>query len=142
MLGRAISYPKEGAGSWKTIGIGGVLLFPLVAIFIIPMLLAMGYLVRATDAAVRGADAPAFGDWGDLLVDGIKLFVVGFVYFVVPTVLYFVGFVLTVESVPTSWAAAARSVTSSRTPSARSSADASRSSAAPGPTRSRRRPGR
>ena len=101
MLGRAISYPKEGAGSWKTIGIGGVLLFPLVAIFIIPMLLAMGYLVRATDAAVRGADAPAFGEWGDLLVDGIKLFVVGLVYFIVPTVLYFVGFVLTVESFPT-----------------------------------------
>lgn len=101
MLGRAISYPKDGEGGLKTIGIGGVLLFPLVAMFLIPLLIAMGYLVRATDAAIRGEDAPVFDDWGDLLADGIKLVVVWIVYFFVPFVVYVVGVVVTVESVPT-----------------------------------------
>lgn len=107
MLGEAISFPKDGEGGLKTIAIGGVLLFPLVAIFIIPALAVYGYFVRALDAVIRGEDAPVFDDWGELVVDGLKLIVVGFVYFLVPFVLYMAAAVMFFSSIPTDPAASA-----------------------------------
>lgn len=101
MLGEAISFPKDGEGGLKTVAIGGVLLFPLVAIFIIPVLAVYGYFVHALDAVIRGEDAPEFDEWGELIVDGLKLIVVGFVYFLAPFVLYVAAAVMFFSSIPT-----------------------------------------
>ncbi|MFC7177705.1 DUF4013 domain-containing protein [Halosegnis marinus] len=68
----------------KSVIIGGVLL--LFSVLLLPVLPVYGYFVRAAKAGADGTqEAPAFDDWGDLLVDGVKALVVGIVYFLIPT---------------------------------------------------------
>ncbi|WP_379764887.1 DUF4013 domain-containing protein [Halorubrum trueperi] len=63
-------YPSRDG--WKTVLVGGVVL--LFFWLIIPVFIAAGYFVRLTRAAGRGGvEPPAFDDWWDLLVDGVKL---------------------------------------------------------------------
>ena len=70
----SIEYPsKAGIGS---ILVGGVLF--LFAWLIIPLFIAMGYLIRTT-ANAAGAEAHPpdnFADWGGMFRDGIVLFVI------------------------------------------------------------------
>lgn len=84
MLGEALSFPHSGDDGLKKILIGGILV--LLGILIVPAIFVQGYLVRVLRAGAEGADeSPTFDDWGDMLVDGIKLIVIGFVYLLVPT---------------------------------------------------------
>lgn len=69
----------------KTVLIGGVLSF--LGILIVPMFLVYGYVVRALRTTIDGESRPpAFDDWGTLLVDGFKAWLVGIVYMIVPIV--------------------------------------------------------
>lgn len=84
----ALTYPTE-SDDWVTIVlIGGVL--TLLSFLLIPAFAVYGYLVRAIRSNLDGeAEPPEFDDWGTLIVDGIKVFVVGFLYMLVPLAVMF-----------------------------------------------------
>lgn len=91
MLGDALSFPRQGEDSLKTILIGGVLTI-LGAFLVIPAIPVNGFLVRVTAAGVRGeSEPPVFDDWGKLFVDGILFIVVALAYIAVPFLLIVVG---------------------------------------------------
>jgi len=93
MFGDALRFPLAGDEGVKSVIIGGVLLF--LSFLFVPILPVYGYFVRAARAGYeRAGEAPAFEEWGDLLVDGVKVLVVGVVYFVIPTVVFVAGVVV------------------------------------------------
>lgn len=84
----AVTYPMESDDWIVTVLIGGVL--SLLGFLIIPMFIVYGYLIRAIRANLEGEpEPPTFGDYGGLIVDGIKAFVVGLVYMIIPMVVFF-----------------------------------------------------
>lgn len=69
----------------ETVLIGGVLTF--LGFLVVPLFLVSGYLVRAIRANLDGElEPPAFGNWGELLADGVKGVIIGVVYMLVPLV--------------------------------------------------------
>lgn len=83
MLGDAITFPKAREGWVKTIVTGGLLL--ATSVFVLPVLVLLGYLVRVVrSGAVGDAEPPMFEKWSDLLVDGLKLLSIYIVYAVAP----------------------------------------------------------
>lgn len=90
MLGEALSYPRRGDGWLKRIGIGGLLY--ILSFLVIPVFILQGYFLRVLGSAAREeGSAPAFEDWGGLLVDGLKLVVVSIAYLIVPYAVLFAG---------------------------------------------------
>jgi hypothetical protein len=88
MFEEAINYPRESEKGWTTVAIGGLL--SLLSFLVIPVFLVLGYgarVLRDTMADPESEAAPVFDDWGALLVDGLKQFVVGLAYFLVPGVI-------------------------------------------------------
>lgn len=86
MIGEAVRYPMQDDDWIRTVIIGTVLL--ITSFLIIPVFLVYGYLLRVLDRASRGIpDPPEFGDWENLLVDGVKTFAVVFLYQIVPLIL-------------------------------------------------------
>lgn len=82
MFGEALRFPIAGDSALKNLLIGGVL--GLLGFLLVPAFFVQGYLVRVLRVAVDGGDEPpVFDEWGDLLVDGLKLFVVTLAYFIV-----------------------------------------------------------
>ena len=87
-IGKAFTFVFEDK-DWATkvlIGIGilvaGVVLFWLVIPAILAALLLSGYSLEITRRVIRG-DAevlPAWDDWGQLLVDGLQVVIIGIVY--------------------------------------------------------------
>lgn len=78
-----ITYPLQREDWPKTILIGGVL--SLLGFLIIPFLFVYGYIVRTIQVSgTEGSSPPAFEGWSDLLVDGIKAWVIGIVYMLIP----------------------------------------------------------
>jgi len=81
----AVTYPMESDDWVVTVLIGGVL--SVLSFLLIPLFIVYGYLVRAIRANFEGKpEPPAFGDWGELTVDGLQVAVIGFVYMLVPIV--------------------------------------------------------
>jgi hypothetical protein len=79
MLGDALSFPRQSDDWLPTLLIGGVL--SVLGFLIVPIFIVQGYFVRVLAAAARGERAaPSFTDWGGLIVDGVKLFVLNLVY--------------------------------------------------------------
>ncbi|ELZ77352.1 hypothetical protein C455_13485 [Haloferax larsenii JCM 13917] len=79
MLSDALRFLKRSDDWVATTIIGGVL--AVLSVLVIPLFILQGYFVRAMQAAARGDEAaPSFTDWGGLFVDGLKLFVVTFVW--------------------------------------------------------------
>lgn len=75
MLSDALWFLKRSDDWVATTIIGGVL--SLLSVLIVPAFILQGYFVRAMRAAADGDEtAPSFTDWGGLVVDGLKLFVV------------------------------------------------------------------
>lgn len=88
MLGDALSFPRSGDDWIPTLLIGGVL--TVLSFLVIPAFILQGYFVRVLRAAATGqTDSPSFTDWGGLLVDGLKLFVVNLAYSIVLVIPYF-----------------------------------------------------
>lgn len=86
MLEEALSYPTSGEQGFGRVLIGGVLVF--LSFLVVPAFLVYGYAVRALGAVATGEETPPdFEDWTGLLVDGVKAFVIGVVYSVVPFVI-------------------------------------------------------
>lgn len=86
MITQSIEYLRNSEEWLKTLLIGGVL--SLLSAFVIPTFIVVGYLLRVLRATMRGSEEPpVFDDWGDLTVDGLKGFVIGFVYFLVPSII-------------------------------------------------------
>ncbi|GCF13081.1 hypothetical protein Harman_10160 [Haloarcula mannanilytica] len=82
-----LTYPMEDDDWTVTVLIGGVL--SLLSFLIVPGFLVYGYLVRAVRERADGAtQPPAFEDWGELLVDGVKAWVIGLVYMLVPLIVF------------------------------------------------------
>lgn len=89
MLEDSLTYPTKGDSGIARILIGGGLL--LFSFLIVPLFAVMGYFVQTLVGASRGeTEPPAFEDWGALIVDGLKAFVVSIAYSLVPLVLFVV----------------------------------------------------
>lgn len=85
MIEEAITYPREGDEALTTVLIGGVL--GLLSVLVVPVFLLLGFTVRVLRSVEAGEETPpTFGDWGDLLVDGLKAFAIVLAYSVVPLV--------------------------------------------------------
>lgn len=83
----AIRYPSS---DWKKVIILGVLM--IASVVIIPIFLVMGYGFRALKASIAGFDElPEFDEWGEMFVDGLKVFVVQIAYMIVPLIIIFAG---------------------------------------------------
>lgn len=80
---RIVTYPMESDEWVKTVLIGGVLLF--FGFLIVPMFIVYGYVVQAIRGSLQGdPEPPVFSDWGTLLVEGVKAWVIGLVYLIIP----------------------------------------------------------
>ena len=88
MLEEGLSYPFNGDSALGRIIIGGLLGFG--SFLIVPAIALMGYLVWVLGGAARGEEEPpAFENWGEMIVDGLKATAVSIVYGIVPFVLLF-----------------------------------------------------
>lgn len=85
MVKGALTYPTDRDDWVKTVLIGGVLM--LVGFLLIPLFVVYGYVVRAIRTSIDGeAEPPVFEEWATLLVDGLKAWVIGLVYMIIPVV--------------------------------------------------------
>lgn len=92
MFNESIRYLKDSDDAAMTILVGGLLI--IFGFLIIPALIVQGYVIRVLRRVSDGdTDAPGFGDWTKLTVDGLKAVVITVVYALVPAVLavVFVG---------------------------------------------------
>mgnify|MGYP000035350984 CR=1 FL=1 len=87
MIQESLQYLRTDEDRWiRTVFIGGIL--SLLSVLVVPTFLVLGYLVRVVRGTMHGDDhPPAFDEWGDLLVDGVKAFAVAFVYALVPGII-------------------------------------------------------
>lgn len=84
-LERSLTYPTNSESWLKTVIIGGIFVF--LSFLFLPAFLVYGYVVRVIERTESGQTTPpVFDDWGDLFVDGIKAWLVGIVYMLVPIV--------------------------------------------------------
>lgn len=87
MIGDAISFPRQGDDWLTTLLIGALL--SIFSFLVIPGLIVQGFLLRVARAGANDdPEPPTFGDWIELLVDGVKAFVVAFVYGIIPAMLF------------------------------------------------------
>ena len=90
MIGDALDFVRDSDDWLPTTFIGGLL--SVFSVLIVPGLIVQGYLIRVMRDAVDGeSEAPSFTRWGELLVDGLKVLVIGLAYslvVIVPTVLF------------------------------------------------------
>lgn len=81
----ALRYPMNHDNWIVTVLIGGAL--SLFSFLVVPILIVYGYLLRVIRSSVDGsAEPPEFGDWGELIVEGFKAAVIGFVYMLIPLI--------------------------------------------------------
>ncbi|XGI83141.1 DUF4013 domain-containing protein [Halorutilales archaeon Cl-col2-1] len=89
MIEDAVRYPMNSDEAAKNILIGGIL--TLIGVLILPIFVVSGYYVRVLRTTTQGDERPpSFGDWGDLLVEGLKATVIGIIYMIIPAVVFFV----------------------------------------------------
>ena len=87
IISNSLSYPSQ---DWKKVLIYGILF--LISFLIIPVFLVMGYFFRILKGSIAGFDElPDFDEWGEMLIDGLKIFVVQFVYFLIPAIVILIG---------------------------------------------------
>ncbi|HET7325628.1 MAG TPA: DUF4013 domain-containing protein, partial [Halococcus sp.] len=87
-----VRYPLQSDDWIVTVLIGGIAL--LFSFLIIPWFLVSGYLVRAIRAGMeRVEEPPVFDEWGTLLKEGVVAGIIGFIYQLIPLVVFvvFVG---------------------------------------------------
>lgn len=83
----AMKYPSK---DFKKVIILGLLM--LISFLIIPAFMVTGYIFRVIKWSIAGVeDLPEFDEWGKMFIDGLKIFVVEVVYFLVPVLIMFLG---------------------------------------------------
>lgn len=81
----AVSYPTQTDDWVRTILIGGILLF--FGFLLIPLFIVYGYVVHTIRARFdHQEDLPEFANWGALLVDGVKAWLIGFIWLLIPLI--------------------------------------------------------
>lgn len=76
VISDSLKYPSK---DWKKVITLGLLF--IISFLIIPLFLLYGYLFRVIKASLAGVEElPDFEEWGEMLVDGIKLFFVYIIY--------------------------------------------------------------
>ncbi|WP_224337037.1 DUF4013 domain-containing protein [Haloprofundus halobius] len=84
MIGDSLTYLRESDDALATVLVGGVLL--LLGFLLVPLFTVAGYLVRVLRRTADGDERPpAFDDWAEMTLEGVFASVVGFVYFVLPS---------------------------------------------------------
>ncbi|WP_255195778.1 DUF4013 domain-containing protein [Halorarius litoreus] len=86
MLEEAINYPRESDDLVRTLVIGSIL--TIISFLFIPIFFLLGYYQRILAASMDGEELPVFDEWGDMFVDGLKAFVVVFLYFLIPAIVF------------------------------------------------------
>lgn len=91
MFEEAINYPRNDEENWvRTVLIGSVIAF--LSFLFLPIFLLFGYYVRVLRGTMAGDDVPpVFDEWGELFADGLKAFVVAFVYLLIPGIVFAVS---------------------------------------------------
>jgi len=81
--------------------VGSVILLASLMIPIVPALLVYGYILQVMRLAIegKGLDLPAWDDWGELALDGLRGFLVSLAYMLPGTLIYFGGMILYFVSV-------------------------------------------
>ena len=93
MIGDALRFPRSGDGWLERIVIGGV--FVILSFLIVPLILIEGFLYRVLRDVSQGNESPpAWEDWAELFVDGIKMYVVQIVYLLIPAIVMVLGITL------------------------------------------------
>lgn len=83
----AIRYPYDDGDGLRALAIGSLL--TLLGVLVIPTVLVGGYAIRVIRAVVADEPSPpAWTEWGELFVDGLRVTIVSLVYFVVPSILF------------------------------------------------------
>jgi hypothetical protein len=76
VISDSLRYPTS---DWSKLVIVGVLF--LISFLIIPLFLVSGYMFRVIKASLAGVEElPVFEEWVEMLLDGIKLFLVYIIY--------------------------------------------------------------
>ncbi|BAW32036.1 conserved hypothetical protein [Methanothermobacter sp. MT-2] len=71
----------------------------IISFLIIPIFLVYGYILRVIKATVAGFDElPDFDEWGDMLIDGLKVFVVAIVYMIIPVIILIASYFLAMSN--------------------------------------------
>lgn len=87
IISDSVKYPIS---DWKKLLTLGVLF--LLSFLLIPVFLAIGYAFRALKATIAGFDElPEFDEWGEMFIDGVKVFVVTIAYMIIPLIIIFAG---------------------------------------------------
>ncbi|HOI40227.1 MAG TPA: DUF4013 domain-containing protein [Methanobacterium sp.] len=88
IISDSIRFPSR---DWTKILILGIL-FLTSFIIIIPIFLVMGYCFRILKSSIAGfSELPDFDMLGEMFVDGLNVFIVTLVYFLIPIVVIIIG---------------------------------------------------
>lgn len=83
MIQNALNYLRTDDNWTRTVLIGGIL--SLLGVLVVPTILVLGYLIRVLRGTMHGDDrVPAFDEWADLFVDGLKALAITLVYGFIP----------------------------------------------------------
>ena len=86
IISNAIRYPSS---DWKKVIIEGVLLILNLTVI---LAFGTGYTLRVLKSTLAGYDEPPeFDDWGGMLIDGFKVYIVEVAYFIIPFIIIFIG---------------------------------------------------
>lgn len=86
MISESLNYLRDSDDAVRTVVIGGVLGF--LSFLLVPTFFVLGYLMRVIRASGAGDEqAPVFDDWGEMGIEGVKAFVVTFVWSLIPVVI-------------------------------------------------------
>ena len=81
IISDAVRYPFY---DWKKVLIEGVLLILNLTVI---LAFGVGYVLRVIKSTLADYDElPEFDDWGGMLIDGFKVYIVGIVYFIIPII--------------------------------------------------------
>ncbi len=87
IISDAATYPSS---NWTKVIILGILF--ILSFLIIPAFLMMGYMLRILKASIAGVtELPEFDEWSEMFIDGLKVFVVEIVYFIIPVAIIIGG---------------------------------------------------
>lgn len=81
---------RYSSKNWKKVLTLGILF--VMGFLIIPAFLFMGYVFRVLKWSIKDVnDLPDYDNWGEMLIDGFKVFLVQLIYFIIPFIIIFGG---------------------------------------------------